>query len=209
MIRVTRLAEPAVLAEKKTEWQSRYDARRAKIPTARPESKQYAHPRIVETLESMSHRKCFYCESQGKLTVDHHIEVAERGDLAFRWDNLYLACDGCQKKIPNTSLPVTDCVDPCDPATDPSDHLEFDAEYVTFRTPRGEATIKKYRLERGPLVSERRRMLREFDADLRRISETKGWRDMTPSERQHLLGYARSDSPFSSMFSALLADLHI
>ena len=209
MIRVTRLAEPAVLGEKKAEWQAKYDARRAKTPKARPESKQYAHPSVVETLAAMSHGKCFYCEGQGKLTVDHYIEVAERGDLAFRWDNLYLACDGCQTKIPNTSLPAADCVDPCDPATDPSDHLDFQAEYITFRTPRGEATIKKYRLKRDLLVSERRRMLREFDAELRRISETKGWRDMSSSERQALLRYGQSDSPFSLMFKALLSDLRI
>ena len=112
------------------------------------------------------HGKCFYCEGEGKMTVDHYIEVAERGDLAFAWINLYLACEGCQAKVPNTSIPVTDCVDPCDPATNPADHLKFEDEYITFLTPRGEQTIKKYRLKRDPLVSERRRMLQRFNADL-------------------------------------------
>lgn len=214
MIHVERLPEPAILAEKKAEWQTKYDAKRATNKAARPDSNKYAHRQVKETLEAMSHHKCFYCEGAGKegagkLTVDHHIEVAERADLAFTWENLYLACDDCQAKMPNTSIPVTRCVDPCDSATNPVDHLRFDAEFIRFRTPQGEDTIKKYRLQRDMLVSERRRMLRLFDAELRTISETKGWRNMGAVERQRLLSYAQPDSPFSVMFSALLDDLKL
>jgi hypothetical protein len=204
VIHVRRLGEPAILAEKKAEWQASYDARRTASPKARPESKQYAHQQIVGTLEAMSHKKCFYCEGDGKMTVDHHIEVAERSDLAFTWENLYLACDGCQSKIPNRSIPVTACVDPCDPATNPADHLRFDAEYISSRTDRGEETIKKYRLKRDPLVSDRRRMLRLFYEELTKISETKGWRTMSSEERQRFLRYRRPDGAFSLMFAALL-----
>jgi hypothetical protein len=209
MIAVRRLEEPAILAEKKAEWQAKYDERRAANPKARPESKQYAHRQVVETLEVMSHRKCFYCEGEGKMTVDHYIEVAERGDLAFTWENLYLACAGCQEKIPNTSIPVTDCVDPCDPAMNPADHLRFDAEFIFFRTPQGEQTIKKYRLKRELLVSERRRMLQRFCDELIKISETKGWRAMNPVERDRLLRYRQPDGPFSLMLGAYLDKLEI
>src|SRR4051812_46282939 len=134
MIRVKRLDEPNLLAEKRAEWQSKYDAKRAANPQARPESMQYAHPRIKDTLQSMSHGKCFYCEALGKMTVDHYIDVAERGDLAFVWENLYLACDECQAKVPNKSIPVAACVDPCDEAADPADHLKFDEEFISWRT---------------------------------------------------------------------------
>jgi hypothetical protein len=209
MIHVRRLGEPAIFTEKKAEWQAKYDERRAANPKARPEQKQYAHRQVVETLEVMSHRKCFYCEGEGKMTVDHYIEVAERGDLAFTWENLYLACDGCQAKVPNTSIPVIDCVDPCDPATDPADHLKFEAEFISFRTPRGEQTIKKYRLKRELLVSERRRMLQRFNAELIKIGETGGWRTMSPVNRQRLVRYRRQDSPFSLMFGAYLDELQI
>jgi hypothetical protein len=209
VIGVTRLGEPAILVEKKTEWQAKYAVRRAASPKARPEQKQYAHRQIVETLEAMSHRKCFYCESDGKMTVDHYIEVAERGDLAFTWENLYLACEGCQAKLPNTSIPVAECIDPCDPATNPADHLRFDAEYITFVTPRGEKTIKKYRLKREMLVSERRRMLRLFDAELRDIGKTIPWPSMGAADRRRLLRYSQPDSPFSLMFNAYLDKLEI
>jgi len=209
MIPVRRLEEPTILAEKKAEWQAKYDERRAANPKARPESKQYAHRQVVETLEAMSHRKCFYCEGEGKMTVDHYIEVAERGDLAFTWENLYLACAGCQEKVPNTSIPVTDCVDPCDPATNPADNLKFEAEFISFRTPRGEQTIKKYRLRREMLVSERRRILQRFNAELIKISETGGWRTMSPMERHRLVRYRQPDCPFSLMFSAYLDELQI
>ena len=209
MIHVRRLGEPAMLTKKKAEWQAKYDQRRAANPKLRPEHNTYAHDEVVETLEAMSHRKCFYCESEGNLTVDHYVDVAERGDLAFTWENLYLACDGCQRKVPNRSIPVTDCVDPCDPATNPADHLKFEAEIISFRTPRGEETIKKYRLKRAQLDSERRRMLQRFNDDLIEISETHGWRAMSPAERQRLLRYRQPDSPFSLMFAAYLDRLKI
>ncbi|MFT3769238.1 MAG: HNH endonuclease [Minicystis sp.] len=195
-----RLGEPRILAEKKAEWQKSYDEKRAANP--RPESKQYAHKEIVDTLKTMSHGKCFYCEGDGPMTVDHYIEVAERGDLAFTWENLYLACKHCQKKVRNSSIPVTDCVDPCDPATDPADHLKFEAEIISWRTPRGEQTVKKYRLKL--LDNDRIRLLRQFDQELKDIGRTKPWPQMSAAEREQLRRYAKDDMPFSAMFRAYL-----
>jgi hypothetical protein len=204
MIRVKRLDEPSILAEKKAEWQARYEAKAVASPGARPESKQYAHPQIVDTLHAMSHGKCFYCEAPGKMTVDHYIEVAERRDLAFHWENLYLACDGCQAKLPNTSIPAAACVDPCDGATDPAEHLAFDAELISWRTPEGEQTIKKYRLKRLRLESERRRRLQEFNTELLEILKTKAMRELSAVELLRLRRYGRADAPFSLMLSAYL-----
>ncbi len=107
------------------------------------------------------------------------------------------------------SIPVTDCVDPCDPATDPADHLKFDAEFISFRTPRGQETIKKYRLKRPMLDSERRRMLQRFDWELLEIGKTKAWTAMDTVERERLLRYRQADSPFSLMFRAYLDKLGI
>ena len=205
MIPLRRLSEPAVLAEKRDEWQAKYDERRSANPKVRPESKQYAHRQVVETLEAMSHGKCFYCEGQGTLEVDHYIEVAERGDLVFAWENLYLACKDCQRKMPNASISVTDCVDPCDPAIDPAEHLQFDAEFISFRTLRGELTIKKYCLKRKLLESDRRRMLQRFNTDLLEIGKTKPWPTMDAAERERLIHYGRADGVFSLMFRAYLS----
>lgn len=196
-----RLGEPRVLAERRARWQATYDQKRARTPGARPESRQYAHPDVVDTLKAMSHGKCFYCEGLG-TSVDHHVEIAERGDLAFTWTNLYLACDHCQKKVPNTSIPVGACVDPCDADTDPADHLEFVGELISHRTPKGEETIKKYRLKQ--LDNERRRHLQRFTEELIEIGKTKPWPEMSAVERERLRRYAREDAPFSMMFRAFL-----
>ena len=250
MIRVMRLGEPRVLAERRARWQATYDQKRARTPGARPESRQYAHPEVIDTLRAMSHGKCFYCEGLG-TSVDHHVEmgaapleqqmslssglraakgrglgspeaawrpgrgriatvpeephpveIAERGDLAFTWTNLYLACDHCQKKVPNTSIPVGACVDPCDADTDPADHLEFVGELISHRTPKGEETIKKYRLKQ--LDNERRRHLQRFTEELIEIGKTKPWPEMSAVERERLRRHAREDAPFSMMFRAFL-----
>jgi hypothetical protein len=202
VIRVERLAEPEVLAEKKAEWLAAYVAKLASKPRARPESKQYAHKSIVETLTTMSHGKCFYCEAPGARTVDHHIEVVEHPDLAFTWDNLYLACDYCQNKEPNRSIPVVACVDPCDRAADPADHLEFKAEIISYRTERGSQTIKKYRLKRPLLDLARARELRRFLEEA--VAIAKPWPSMTAAEQERLLSFAREDAPFSLMFRSYL-----
>ncbi len=125
MIPVTRLQEPRILQEKKTAWTADFVASDKK----RPDGSKYAHREVVQTLRSMSHDKCFYCEArEAKLSVDHHIEVSERRDLAFEWSNLYLACDECQGKLPNRSIPVSDCLDPCEPGVEPAAHIAFVAE---------------------------------------------------------------------------------
>jgi hypothetical protein len=203
VIRVPRLDEPRILAERKAAWQAAFDEKRA-AGKKRPESKQYAHKEIVERLMTMSHNKCFYCEAQGRLTVDHYLEVEERPELAFTWENLYLACDECQRKVPNQSLPAVDCVNPCDASIDPAEHLGFDAEFIRWKSPRGQATVKKYRLSSKELDNQRRRELRRFDEELHEISRTKGWAQATAVERASLRRYARADAPFSAMFRDLL-----
>lgn len=207
MISLKRLAAPRILVEKAVEWQQAYDTQLASHPGKRPQSGKYAHAEVVATLRSMSHEKCFYCEGAGPLSVDHYVEVAERRDLAFSWENLYLACEGCQDKQPNTAIPASECVDPCDQAADPTQHLAFNKEMIRFASPRGDHTIRKYRLNRPLLVSDRRRLLQDFAEDLFAMTETKGRRDLTADEQARLLRYGHADGPFSLMFQRHLRDL--
>jgi hypothetical protein len=151
----------------------------------------------------MSHNKCFYCENEG-TSVDHYTEVAERGDLVFTWENLYLSCDDCQNKIPNTSIPVTDCVDPCRIEDPPEDHLMFESEYVRYRTPKGEQTVKKYKLNRELLVSQRRKMLQTISETILSMCKSKGTDDFNASERAKLRQFAQSDHLFSMLCTAYL-----
>lgn len=213
MIPIQRLDEPEVLRKNKARWCAAFLERRAKSPEQKPSSSQYAHAQVVSTLEAMSHHKCFYCEQKTKETtceVDHHVEVAERPDLAFEWTNLYLSCPVCNsRKQPNRSIPIADCLDPCDPAVDPSAHLDFDDELIRARagSSRGLATIKKYKLDRDDLDLKRARQLKLLlkaiiEIKARMIAE--GRKTMTERELELLRSFAQPDFPFSLMFSVYL-----
>lgn len=205
MIPITRLAEPRILQEKKVEWTTAFLDDPGK---KRPDSSKYAHPEIKQTLRSMSHNKCFYCEAkEAKLTVDHHIEVAEQRDRAFEWANLYLACCKCQDKEPNRSIPASDCLDPCDPNVAPEAHLSFQNDHVKYHSRYGDQTIKKYRLNHPERLLQRRGQLLLFMEVLDRIQQARiddGGRPMTPPELAELRRFADPDEPFSLMFSCLL-----
>ncbi len=207
MIAICRLQEPRPLRERKDGWSRDFLASTQK----RPPRGRYNHKDVVDTLRSMSHGKCFYCESKaGRLTVDHYIEVAERRELTFEWSNLYLACDTCQSKEPNASIPVENCVDPCDSATEPVQHLAFNGADMTFRTPRGEETIRKYRLNHLLQLAERRRHLILFYDLLDQIRQRQiaQKRDtVQPAELAEMQRFAQTDQPVSLMFRELLLRL--
>lgn len=59
----------------------------------------------------------------------------------------------------------------------PADHLEFDAELVSWKTPQGEQTVEKYRLEDGE--NNRRGLLQRFDRELIEIAKPKPWPAMS------------------------------
>lgn len=122
-----------------------------------------------EALRRMSGGKCFDCERkllEVEQEVDHHVEVAEKPELAFAWANLDLACGPCNgRKAPNTDIPNATCVDPCLPGATPEAHLAFDDERTDARngSPRGVCTIQKYRLDHDELDLARPRALGKFN----------------------------------------------
>jgi 5-methylcytosine-specific restriction endonuclease McrA len=215
MIPLRRLEEPRVLAESRERWRDKYLEERAKSPKKRPPHAQYAHKDIVATLEAMSFHKCFYCEQstkQGKPEVDHYIEVAERPDRAFEWSNLYLSCNGCNDKLPNTSIPAADCLDPCDASAPPAEHLTYDEEFIRPRadSTRGRRTIQKYRLDRDDLDHKRVRQLRLFDKTISSIKSAmlvEQRRSMNDNEKELLRRFRQPDQPFSLMFEVYTRDL--
>ena len=216
MIPIRRLASPAVLQENRQKWTAAFLEKRAKDSNARPSSKQYAHPDIVSTLETMGHCKCFYCEQSTKQTkaeVDHYIEVADKPALAFEWENLYRACWDCNhKKTPNSSIAAAKCLDPCDPEVRPSEHLAFESEIIRAKSNSsvGLKTIQKYKLDRPDLDYKRLKQLQRFDLVLldirnRQVSESR--QTMTESEKGLLGRFLQADYPFSLMFSYYLSGL--
>jgi uncharacterized protein (TIGR02646 family) len=212
MRQLQRLACPPLLAGNADEWTCRYLEKRAHAPGARPDSRQYAHRDILETLEAMSHKKCFYCErllDEDEYTVDHYVEVNEAPDKAFAWENLYLCCGGCQDKLKEATVPRAECLDPCDPQIDPADHLTFDDELIRPQndSQRGRQTIRKYKLNRGALELRRSRRLKLFhktviDIQHRQIQE--GRQEITDEERALLRHFAEPEAPFSLMFRQLV-----
>lgn len=218
MIPIKRLPEPDVFTRNKDRWRATFLEQRATNSQKRPSSRQYAHPDIVSTLEAMSHHKCFYCEQSTKQTrreVDHYIEVAEDPSRAFDWANLYLSCWECNHhKQPHRAIPVTDCLDPCDPEVHPSEHLTFEDELIQAQagSARGLATIKKYGLDRPDLDHKRLRQLRVFHRTLdqiRRIQIDEGRKNMSEQEISLLRRFEQPDFPFSLMFSAYLNQLRL
>ena len=204
-----RLAKPSILEEKEEIWRKNFVDSSKK----RPDNSKYAHAQIRDTLNSMSFHKCFYCERRLKgvaQEIDHFIEVAERRDLAYDWDNLYLACDNCNNKLPNRTISTTDALDPC------RDTDEIIEECLTFEkgsiqaksgSQKGLRTIQKYKLDSEQLDHVRTRQLQLFyevliEIQKRMIVEQR--QSMSEQEKEALLSFENPDRPFSLMFKILL-----
>jgi len=217
VISITRLPEPARLTESKEKWLTAYLKRRETRPGLRPDSRQYGHPEIRSTLEAISYNKCFYCERklvETKGEVDHYIEVAEEPALAFDWYNLYLSCPDCnRRKLSNVMIPVSDCLDPCDPTESPADHLTFDDEHVRPKdgSPKGSKTVQKYKLERLSLNYLRLKQLQQFCELLLELRERqrRDGRPLTQPEKEVLASFKEPQHAFSLMFSTYLAKLDL
>ncbi|MBN1962394.1 MAG: hypothetical protein JW841_15785 [Deltaproteobacteria bacterium] len=215
MILLTRLPCPEPLASNADKWTKEFIAKRQIDKKERPQKKRYAHNQIIDQLAAMSSQKCFYCECKlifdtntqgygGEETVDHYIEVCVNPSKAYEWCNLYLCCRGCQNKIRENSLSVSECLDPCG-TSDPSDHLIFDDEIIRSRnnSTKGIATIKKYKLNRENLAYKRLKQLNEFGKLLyeiynRQIKEQR--QTMIKEELEALHSFAQPDHAYSLMF---------
>ncbi|MDM8514646.1 HNH endonuclease [Desulfobacterales bacterium HSG16] len=164
----------------------------------------------------MSFHKCFYCEQELGETegqVDHYVEVAEKPERAFEWNNLYLSCPLCNgKKSYNIKIPVSDCLDPCDISENPSAHLSFDDEHIIQRqnSVKGAKTIQKYKLNRRQLRYLRLKQLQRFERFLRKLLERKnreGRKEFTLLEKEAILRFKEPHHAFSLMFNVYLSGI--
>ena len=132
MIKIVRTATPAVLDT---------------VPD--PSRRVYAKSEVRQSLASMQHGKCCYCERKihfpditpedenqsASSNVEKHVEhFRPKGRDEFKhltndWNNLLLACNTCnvnkgQKfELDQSGNPL--CIDPSDPNTDPENHIEL------------------------------------------------------------------------------------
>jgi uncharacterized protein (TIGR02646 family) len=207
---IKRFSKPAILEKKEKEWTDKF----LMSGKDRPDNSKYAHEDIRGLLESMSHHKCFYCEQKLKgipSEIDHFIEVAEQKDLAFDWDNLYLACTNCNNKVPNKDIAVTDALNPCNDTDDIIEqHLSFEKEQIIVANNSiiGHNTIQKYKLAEPELDLLRSKILNDFKDVLIDITQTQlqeGRKELTQNEKNILQFFKQPTQPFSLMFRLLLA----
>jgi len=206
---IERKPEPNILSQKKAEWTKKF----IESGKDRPDNSKYAHNEIKTTLYTMSHNKCFYCETllKGKSSeIDHYMEVAEDKNLAFEWTNLFLACDNCNDKLPNKSISVSTTLNPCFDIDDEIEqNIKFEDEQITFLTYKGDLTIQKYKLSSARLDWCRMQELKKFYKVLlsiktKLIEEKREF--MNSSEIELLKRFSRYDCCYSLMFKNLLKE---
>lgn len=209
MRHLERLPKPDKLIQKEKEWTETF----IESGNLRPDNKKYGHKEILADLNTISYWKCFYSEQKLKgipKEIDHHIEVAERKDLAYDWDNLYLSSTICNNKLPNKTISVNDVLNPFTNSDEEiEEHLTFEDECITAKdgSKLGFNTIKKYRLNSELLDSLRGKQLIMFYKvlDIVRQNQVKEQRDVfSEDEKEALCRFVQPDYSFSLMFRLLL-----
>ena len=131
MIHIERLPKPNILLEKEHDWTDKF----IHSGKTRPDNTKYGHKTILQTLQSMSFTKCFYCEQKLKgvaSEIDHLIEVNIEKKQAYSWENLYLSCENCNNKINHLSISIHDVLIPCkDNDKEIQQHLTYNDEQIT------------------------------------------------------------------------------
>lgn len=207
---LTRLPEPQILIDRKANWLADFLASGKK----RPDSSKYAHDMVKTQLNSMSFNKCFYCETKLKgkrKEVDHHIEVSVNRHLSFDWDNLCLSCDSCNNKIPHSTIPIKNALNPIvNTDADIQDHLTFTDELIEPRNNSllGLTTIQKYRLDSEVLDTRRLKSLKAFLQLIYEISQNQvqeARNTLTEAEINAIHRFKAIDSSYSLMYTVLIA----
>jgi hypothetical protein len=170
MIRLSKMAKPAVLVDNEAAWTTEYADYLAGT-RATPEPSRYRDPAIKATVRLETSDKCAYCESKVTHTyfgdVEHILPKSRKPELVVNWENLTFVCAQCNNK-------KRDYYDPADPlinpyVDDPDRHLRFFGPvcFETVGDALGRATVINLDLSRGPLVERRRDRLDKIHQMLR------------------------------------------
>lgn len=204
-----RLPEPQNLIDKKSTWLTKFIASGKK----RPDSSKYAHNLVKTQLNSMSHNKCFYCETKLKgkpKEIDHHIEVSVDKTLAFEWTNLYLSCDNCNNKIPHSTIPINEVLNPCtNTDNEIKEHITFNDELIEPRnnSQLGLRTIQKYRLDTELLDTRRLKSLKIFYkliCEIRKNQVKENRNTLTEEELNAIHKFKMPNHSYSLMFDIVI-----
>ena len=198
MIRVKKPAKiPAVLekegAAKRAEMCAAFDKGETKFEF---DNKIYGHETVKSALKKAQHDKCFLCESKithtspgdidhfrpkagYRQSAKHKIKKPGYFWLAYEWENLFFACDICNRSFKKNLFPLLKdgnrCVSKADtnreeplfinPETEnPEDYISFRGEIVFAidGNLRGQTTIEGAGLDRVELESNRKTTLEKL-----------------------------------------------
>ena len=205
MRNVARHRKPTSLARNSDKWKVEFLEALAQgdtklIGTRR---RRYNTKDVREVLSLMYGNFCCYCEGQvghvGADQIEHRRPVERFPELAFEWDNLHLACAGCNRVKSNKwndAYPILDAVTDIPIQT----HLGYETSETgvrqIFHTPRGRITKDHADLNRETLrfargwvfmgvfrvITEARRRLRADPADPVAINKLEELREKCAGE---------------------------
>jgi len=102
MRRITRRTLPTRAAAYLRRKQSELDADHAKSPdkTWTSSRRTQAMARVLGVLEAMCGRRqrCMFCEDSRGTDIEHFWPKARYRERAFVWENMLLACSGCNRR---------------------------------------------------------------------------------------------------------------
>jgi uncharacterized protein (TIGR02646 family) len=106
VIKHDRPQAPAKFVANRERWQQQFSALRAQNATAAFQwyvvDGDSARDLILPVLKQMTAEHCSYCDAYSSYevgeTIDHFRPVSSFHEIAYAWDNLFLACNNCQKR---------------------------------------------------------------------------------------------------------------
>lgn len=122
-----------------------------------------------ELLRQIQHEKCAFCESAIGAAIFGELQNfrprSHFPDQAYDWDNMLVTCQICnankRDQFPTTADGTPLLVDPA--SEWPGDSIYFTRECVAMPlTPKGEATIKTFALNRPELINARRIAVQQY-----------------------------------------------
>ena len=192
----------------------------------------YGSPRVRKALSTLQSDKCCYCESKPSPTsagrIDHfRPNGAVRQDkqsnrlypgyywLAYRWDNLVLACETCNRRksdyfpLEDPGQRARNHLDPLDresplllnpyTETDLSEHLTFNGSACEADTERGRVTVAVLGLNRPGLQEERQCVLNLLEILYEVVRHSGTCAALRRKARLKVDSFARRDAPYSAM----------
>jgi hypothetical protein len=205
MIRVTKVAKPAILVEREVAWTNEYlEALAAGGPISDTIRYRYRHPEVKATIRLEAFGKCVYCETKIPVgETDHFNPVASFPEQIVRWENLVLACKECNTNKGDYSSQAEPLINPS--TEDPLQDIYFFGPMVMPRggSLKGFRTIRRLKLGRTELFQERTERIEK----LRPLIEE--WRAQPDGEtkdmlRQAILEEGGSDKEFCALVRAYI-----